>query len=142
MTARECDVLIGQVAAAGGVAVGTIRYYERRGLLPSAGRSPSGYRKYSRDAVKRLRFIRHAQDLGFSLEEIRELLALRVRDSASCNAVAQRTRRKIDLVEQRIRDLKRLQRTLKGLEAACAARRTTEPCPILAALEDHAVGSE
>jgi len=134
--------MIGQVAAAGGVAVGTIRYYERRGLLPSAARSPSGYRKYSADAVKRLRFIRHAQDLGFSLDEIHELLALRVKDGASCNAVALRTRRKMELVEQRIRDLKRLHRTLKGLEAACAARRTTEPCPILAALEDHAVASE
>ena len=94
----------------------------------------------SADSVRRLRFIRHAQDLGFSLDEIHELLALRVRDSASCKTVAQRTRRKVELVEQRILDLQRLRRTLQGLAAACAARRTTELCPILEALDDDAVG--
>ncbi len=132
---------IGQIAAAGSVNIETIRYYERRGLLLAASRSPSGYRQYSADAVRRLRFIRHAQDLGYSLAEIQELLALRVRNGASCTAVAQKTRQKIQIVEQRIRDLQRMKRTLQGLAAACVARRATEPCPILKAIDDDAVGT-
>ncbi|MGH7713290.1 MAG: MerR family DNA-binding protein [Gemmatimonadaceae bacterium] len=127
---------IGQIASAGNVNVETIRYYERRGLLLANGRSPSGYRQYSTDSVRRLRFIRHAQDLGYSLAEIQDLLALRVRNGASCQAVAQKTRNKIQIVEQRISDLQRMKRTLEGLAAACDARRTTEHCPILDALAD------
>ncbi|MGQ0539387.1 MAG: MerR family transcriptional regulator [Gemmatimonadaceae bacterium] len=130
------DLTIGQIAAAGNVNVETIRYYERRGLLPANGRTPSGYRQYSADSVRRLRFIKHAQDLGFSLAEIQELLALRVRNGSSCKAVAQKTRNKIRIVDQRITDLQRMKRTLEGLTAACDARRTTDHCPILAALGD------
>lgn len=130
---------IGQVATAGGVNIETIRYYERRGLFPVAGRTRSGYRQYADDAITRLRFIKHAQDLGFSLEEIRELLALRVRNGGSCKAVAQKTREKIEIVQERIRHLQRMKSTLEQLSAACAARRPTEECPILETLEDHAV---
>ncbi|MGH7710958.1 MAG: MerR family DNA-binding protein [Gemmatimonadaceae bacterium] len=130
---------IGQVATAGGVNVETIRYYERRGLFPLAGRTPSGYRQYADEAITRLRFIKHAQELGFSLEDIRELLALRVRNGGSCRAVAHKTRAKIAVVEERIRHLQRMKRTLELLAAACAARRLTEECPILETLEDHAV---
>ncbi|MGQ0640862.1 MAG: heavy metal-responsive transcriptional regulator, partial [Gemmatimonadaceae bacterium] len=123
------DLTIGQIAAAGNVNIETIRYYERRGLLPPNSRSPSGYRLYSTDSVKRLRFIRHAQDLGYTLAEIQELLALRVRNGASCKAVAHKTRNKINVVEQRIRDLQRMKSTLERLAAACDARRPTEQCP-------------
>jgi len=130
---------IGQVAGAGGVNVETIRYYERRGLFPATGRAHSGYRQYSDDAVTRLRFIRHAQELGFSLGEIRELLALRVRNGGSCRAVAQKTRKKIELVAERIRHLQRMKDTLERLADSCAARRPTEECPILETFEDHAV---
>ena len=73
------DMSIGQIAAAGKVNVQTIRYYERRGLLPPIRRTSAGYRQYASESVTRLRFIRHAQELGFALEEIRDLLALRVR---------------------------------------------------------------
>lgn len=128
---------IGQVAATTGVNVQTIRYYERRGLLATPGRTASGYRQYLPDSVTRLRFIRHAQELGFSLSEVQELLDLRVQDGAACDAVAHKTRQKIELVEQRIRDLTRLNRTLKRLAAACNERRRTDPCPILEALEDR-----
>ena len=128
---------IGAVAAAAEVNVQTIRYYERRGILLALRRTASGYRQYAADAVSRLRFIKHAQELGFSLKEIQELLALRVRHGASCDAVERRTREKIMLVEQRIRDLQRMKRTLQTLAAACAARRPTDDCPILEALEDH-----
>ena len=130
---------IGQVASAAIVNVPTIRYYERRGLFPAARRTPSGYRQYDETAIARLRFIRHAQELGFSLKEIKELLALRVRHGAACDAVERKTRQKIALVERRISDLHRIRRSLERLASACAERQATDECPILEALEDHAV---
>jgi len=128
---------IGQVATAADVNIQTIRYYERRGLFPTAKRTPAGYRQYAADAVARLRFIKHAQDLGFSLNEIEELLGLRVRHGAACDAVERKTRKKIEVVRQRIRDLQRMKRTLERLAASCTARRPTDDCPILDVLEDH-----
>src|SRR5438093_13490385 len=94
---------IGQVAAAADVNIQTIRYYERRGLFPTPRRTPAGYRQYAEDAVARLRFIKHAQELGFSLQEVQELLALRVRQGAACDVVERKTRQKIEVVQQRIR---------------------------------------
>ncbi len=128
---------IGQVAAAVDVNIQTIRYYERRGLFAAPWRTPSGYRQYTEDAISRLRFIKHAQELGFSLKEIQELLGLRVRHGAACDAVERKTRQQIQLVQQKINDLQRMKRTLERLAAACAARRPTDDCPILEALEDH-----
>ena len=128
---------ISQVATAADVNIQTIRYYERRGLFPPPRRTPAGYRQYAEDAVARLRFIKHAKELGFSLNEIQDLLGLRVRHGAACDAVERKTRNKIDLVQQKIRDLQRMKRTLDRLAAACAARRPTDECPILEALEDH-----
>ncbi len=130
---------IGQVATAANVNVQTIRYYERRGIFATPRRTPSGYRQYADEAVSRLRFIKHAQELGFSLREIQELLGLRVRHGAACDAVERKTRTKIDLVQQKVRDLQRMKRTLERLAAACAARRPTDECPILEALGDHGV---
>ena len=128
---------IGEVAALAGVPVATVRYYERRGLIADAQRTASGYRQYDADAARRLGFIKHAQELGFSLREIHELLGLRVRHGAACDAVERKTRQKIEVVQQRISDLKRMKRTLERLAAACAARRPTDDCPILEVLEDH-----
>ena len=128
---------IGQVATAADVNVQTIRYYERRGLFPTPKRTAAGYRQYAEEAVARLRFIKHAQDLGFSLNEIQDLLGLRVRHGAACDAVERRTRKKIDVVQQRIRDLQRMKRTLERLAASCTDRRPTDDCPILEVLEDH-----
>ncbi len=128
---------IGQVANAADVNIQTVRYYERRGLVPTPRRTPAGYRQYAEDAVRRLRFIKHAQELGFSLREIQELLGLRVRHGAACDPVERKTRRKIEVVEQRISDLKKMKRTLERLAAACAARRPTDDCPILEVLDDH-----
>ncbi len=79
---------IGDVAAAAGVPAATVRYYERRGLLPRAPRTPAGYRQYGTETPRRLRFIRHAQELGFSLEEIQSMLALRSDDPAACRRTA------------------------------------------------------
>src|SRR5713101_5416344 len=128
---------IGQVAEAADVNVQTIRYYERRGLFPTPRRTSAGYRQYADDAVARLRFIKHAQELGFSLKEIQDLLGLRVRHGTACDAVERKTKNKIEVVQQRIRDLQHMKRTLERLAAACAARRPTDDCPVLEVLEDH-----
>ncbi len=130
---------IGQVATAADVNVQTIRYYERRGLLMAAHRTDAGYRHYGDDAVPRLRFIRHAQELGFSLVEIDELLALRVTHGRACVRVERKTREKIAVVERRIHDLERIRRTLERLASACVSRRATDDCPILSAMEDDAI---
>lgn len=133
------SLTIGRIAAAAEVNVQTVRYYERRGLLAAPQRTASGYRQYAEDAVARLQFIKRAQELGFSLKEIQGLLALRVRHGSACDAVERRTRQKIALVERKIEDLQRIRRTLEQLAGACATRQPTEECPILGALEDHAV---
>ncbi|MCI0432245.1 MAG: MerR family transcriptional regulator [Gemmatimonadetes bacterium] len=127
---------IGQVAAEAGVNIQTVRYYERRALIPRPPRARSGYRQYPPDTVSRLQFIKRAQDLGFSLEEIRELLALRVKHASACTAVETRARHKIVLVEEKIRALNRMKVSLQRLVQACQDRAPTRDCPILEALED------
>jgi MerR family copper efflux transcriptional regulator len=128
---------IGQLAAQAGVNIQTVRYYERRGLMPRPARSRTGYRQYRPEAADRLAFIKRAQDLGFSLEEIAELLALRVKHASACGTVEARARDKVVIVERKIAELKRMKRTLERLAAACQAREPTSECPILEALEEH-----
>lgn len=127
---------IGQLATAAQVNTETIRYYERRRLLPEPPRTPAGYRQYDRDAVRRVRFIKRAQDLGFTLKEIDELLALQVRHGAACDEVEERVRLKIARVEEMMGELARVHRVLTALGGACRERRPTEECPILEVL-DH-----
>jgi Hg(II)-responsive transcriptional regulator len=128
---------MGRLAAAANVNVQTVRYYERRGLLPRPPRSRSGYRQYPEEAVARLHFIKRAQELGFSLEDIRGLLELRVRrpSEAACAAVETRTRTKIELVERKIRELERVKRGLERLVESCRVRKPTSECPVLETLE-------
>jgi Hg(II)-responsive transcriptional regulator len=126
---------VGQLARRAGVHIETVRYYERRGLLPDPERTDSGYRRYEPDAVARLRFIKRAQGLGFTLHEVEELLTLRVRHEGACEAVGRRTREKVALVRQKIRELQAMERSLTRLAAACEAQRRTDDCPILHALE-------
>ena len=125
---------IGRVARAAGVAIDTIRYYEREGLLPEPERRLSGYRDYTPDAVTRLRFIRRAKELGFSLPEIRELLALSADRERGVHGVRQRAEARLAEIERRIRELKRVQRGLKNLIDACPGHGALESCPILTAL--------
>ncbi|HEX9632415.1 MAG TPA: MerR family DNA-binding protein [Gemmatimonadales bacterium] len=127
---------IGQLATRAGVNIQTVRYYERRELVPRPSRSGGGYRLYEQETVSRLRFIKRAQDLGFSLEEIRELLALRVARPTSCDRVEARTRAKIVVVERKIAELIRMKETLEHLADACRRRERTAECPILGALEE------
>lgn len=122
---------IGEIATRAGVPTATIRYYESRGLIPEVPRTSSGYRRYEENAAVRLRFIKRAQDLGFSLDDVQELLELRVDDGSTCSAVAAKVRQKRDLVRQKIGDLQRMQDALESLAACCADRRATTDCPIL-----------
>jgi len=132
----EARMTIGRVASAAALSVQAVRYYERRGLVRPTTRTRGGYRQFTREIVPRLQFIRHAQTLGFTLQEIGELLGLRVQTATACRVVEQKTRKKIDLVRQRISDLRRIERSLSRLAASCAARRLTDHCPILEVL-DH-----
>lgn len=127
---------IGELASRAGVKVATIRFYERRGLLKAPARTPSGYRQYGLDEVERVRFVRRAQGLGFTLDEIQELLALRVENVSACAAVETRAREKLDKVERKVRELERMKQVLERLVSACEAREPTDDCPILAMLEE------
>ncbi|MCH7992461.1 MAG: MerR family DNA-binding protein [Gemmatimonadetes bacterium] len=128
---------IGQLAHAAGVGVETVRFYERKGLLPAPPRSRSGYRQFPADAVGRLRFIRRAQNLGFSLREIGDLLALRVDEVAACATVEGQTRDKLAQVSGKIEELRRIEVALESLVKACQAREPTSDCPILEEFEER-----
>lgn len=125
---------IGELATLAGVRTATVRYYERRGLIAKAPRNAAGYRRYHPDTAKRLGFIKRAQELGFTLQEIGELLQLRVEDPGACPTVEARAREKVVQVERKIRELTRLRRLLEGLADACHTRRPTVECPVLEAL--------
>jgi Hg(II)-responsive transcriptional regulator len=125
----------GEVAAEAGVNLQTLRYYERRGLLPKPSRTPAGYRVYSPDAVRLIRFVKRAQELGFTLHEIEELLRLRDTGSESCSEVSAAARAKLDDIEARISSLHAMRRALRILLACCARNSAARSCPILEALD-------
>lgn len=122
---------IGDIAAAAGVPSATVRFYERRGLLPPPPRTTSGYRTYGAEAARRLQFIRHAQGLGFSLDEIQKMLELRTDDAAGCQAVEALTRAKVASVRKHLLQLQRLERTLTQLVQKCGESHDPASCPIL-----------
>ena len=127
---------IGQLAKRGGVGIDTVRYYERNGLLEPRGRLASGYRRYGELELARLRFIRRAQALGFTLKEVKELLALSAqRDVGRVKRSAQA---KLRDVETRIADLVRVRDGLATLIDACPGHGRAADCPILRALSEEA----
>lgn len=128
---------IGQVARSAGVGVETVRYYERSGLLEEPSRKPSGYRQYDVMAVLRLRFIKRAKELGFTLKEIKELLSLRLEPSSSCADVKSKAAGKIAEIETKIRTLQQMKKALVKLTGACDQKAETVECPILDALDGH-----
>lgn len=125
---------IGLLARQAGIAVDTVRYYEREGLLPRAHRRPSGYRDYNANDVARLRFVRRAKALGFTLVEIRELLALSERRDGDMAALKAAASEKLADVEQRLVELTRMRDALRGLLDACPGHGPMAACPILTAL--------
>jgi len=123
-----------QLAKEGGVNVETIRYYERHGLLPKAPRTASGYRQFSEDHAIRLRFIRRAQELGFTLKEIKELLAIRVKSGSSCADVRRKAEAKMGSVDEKIRHLRAIREALFQITNTCSGRGPATGCSILEAL--------
>ena len=126
---------IGQLAKTVGVNVQTIRYYERLHLLGPASRASSGYRLYGSGEEGRLRFIKNAQALGFTLREIAELLNLRVSSQARCGDVQRKAKEKLKCVEAKAQDLQALARALERLIRSCRAGQPMDHCPILKSLE-------
>lgn len=125
---------IGDLAKESGVKVVTIRYYEQIGILPRVNRTLGNYRSYGADHVRRLRFVRRCRDLGFSLDQVRDLLRLSAESGRSCAAVCQMADRQRKAVEEKIADLKRLASELRRITASCNGRRTMADCHIIEAL--------
>ena len=129
---------IGELAKSAQTRVDTIRFYEREGLIQRPIRDASGFRRFEPEVVRRIRFVKRAQRLGFSLKEIGELLDLRVNPVNSCAHVKTIAEDKITDIEQRIRTLQRMRKTLRKLVTACEARKATSDCPILDSLDKEA----
>ena len=133
---------IGRLAQAAGVNVQTVRYYERRKLLSPIARKPSGYRLYGPTESERLRFIKNAQALGFTLHEIADLLAFRVSSKTRCRDVLRNAQGKLTQVETKIQALQAMAQTLRRLMRACREGVPTDRCPILQCLEQDHTGSK
>lgn len=134
---------IGQVATRAGVNIDTLRYYERRGLLAEPARRPSGYREYPEETVPIIRFIKRAQDLGFTLNEIEELISLRDGgDGRRRSEVRALAEAKMHDIDQKLARLQAMRSALFGLIETCACGRGRPACPILEALNDSADGPE
>lgn len=123
------------LAREAGVNQQTVRYYERRGLIPPPPRTGSGYREFPPDTIRRVRFIKQAQALGFTLREIQGLLDLRVRPGVGCKDIRQRAREKIVDINEKIAALQRMEEALTTLANRCRGRGPVEECPILDALD-------
>lgn len=130
------SLTIGRLAKRADIGIDTVRFYERRGLLPQPARTGAGYRIYTEETVARLHFIRRAKVLGFSLEEIQSLL--RLQDSGGQkSAVKKLTADKLRQIDEKIADLSRIQQVLTKLESQCSGSGTVDGCPIIEALSSE-----
>ncbi len=127
---------ISKAARRSGVGVETIRFYERKELIARPPRPVSGYRQYPEETVLRVRFIKRAKELGFTLKEIKDLLDLRIDPSTTCEDVRELAEIKISDIEEKIRSLRQMNKALAKLIRACGGRGPVGECPILEALED------
>jgi MerR family transcriptional regulator, copper efflux regulator len=133
--AKAKPLTIGRLARESGINLETVRYYERRGLLPRPPRTASGYRMFPPEAARRLRFIKRAQDIGFSLEEIHELLTLRTSPRTRAGEVRKRAEVKIRDIERKIQTLGSMKRALQKLVRSCSGCTPISECPILENLD-------
>ena len=131
------NLTIGQLARKAQVNIETVRYYERRGLMLEPPRRDSGYRQYSEPDVTRIKFIKRAQTLGFTLKEISELLSLRVDPDTTCGDVKRRAEVKIADMEEKIKALQRMKKALTKLASTCRGRGPMSECPILEMLSSE-----
>lgn len=125
-------LLIGALAAQAGVNVETIRFYQRKGLVPEPPRPERGARRYSSDAVDRIRFIKSAQSWGFTLGEVAELL--RLDDGMACDATRRIAEERLAVVTERMRELRQVSRALRRAIAECQGRRGRVSCPLISSL--------
>lgn len=126
------ELTIGRLAAEAGVNVETIRYYQRRGLMPEPDKPSHGHRRYGGEAVKRVRFIKRAQVLGFTLEEVGSLLALD--EARACAKTRGLAAHKLQVIEDKLADLKAMRKALTALMRQCDIGATRGACPIIHAL--------
>lgn len=126
---------IGQLADDAGVNVETVRFYERKGLIAQPSRPADGYRTYDQETSRRIRFIREAQELGFSLVEIGQLLSLRVDPTRTCLAVKEAAEAKIRSIDEKLAALKTMRKALQEITSTCSGQGPTTECPILDALD-------
>ena len=126
---------IGEVAAEAAVNVQTLRYYERVGLLPRPTRRASGYRSYDAHTIRRVRFIKRAQELGFTLAEIGDLLGFREQSESACAQVASRASATLARIAEKIRDLENMRSALSEYVSSCRRREPLDDCPLLRALD-------
>lgn len=127
---------IGALAKSSGVGVQTIRFYERKGLLPAPPRRESGYRQYGPKDATRIRFIKRAQDVGFTLSEIQELLEMNTSPRATCSDVKMKADLKLAEVNAKIKDLQRMRKTLMELSGACGeSKKAMSECRVLDCFE-------
>ncbi|EIJ78378.1 Hg(II)-responsive transcriptional regulator [Bacillus methanolicus PB1] len=128
---------VGELADKCNVNKETIRYYERLGLLPEPSRSKSGYRLYPYETVERLKFIKRMQDLGFTLNEIDKLLGVVDRDEAKCKDMYDFTVSKLEDIQEKIADLKRIEQMLINLKERCPENKDIYDCPIIESLIEN-----
>lgn len=125
------SLTVGKLAAAAGVGVETIRFYEKRGLVEQPARRGSGYRVYQPEDVTRIRFIKNAQALGFTLKEIGDLIELERDARSQCSDLQVRTDTKIHLIDQKIEELSRMRRELQRLSSSCASDQPLSECRLM-----------
>jgi Hg(II)-responsive transcriptional regulator len=131
MEPRTGGLKIGRVAKESGTGIETIRFYEKSGLISEPPRRESGYREYPKETIGRLRFIRRAKELGFSLKEISDMLTLSSSGKGTCGNIRKRATDKIQQVAEKIADLKRIQSALIQFSSTCEKRSPLGPCPFL-----------
>ena len=128
---------IGELAKKANVNKETIRYYERKGLIPEPPRNDSGHRQYSEIEVKRTEFIKRTQSLGFSLKEIKDLLMLKIEPQTTCKDIQGIVKLKILDIDQKIKGLMLIKKTLNKLAGRCSGQGPVSACPILDELEEN-----
>lgn len=131
-----------EVAKQCGVNIESLRYYEKRKLIDPPPRTRAGYRMYSQEDAVKIRFIKNARNLGFTLNEINDLMKLRVDRKKSCDSVLVKARNKREEVDQKIRDLKSMRKTLDQLIGKCEKSVLTNDCPILSSFESAKPGKK
>ena len=136
VTETSTQLTIGRMAEQAGVGIDTVRFYERRGLLPEPRRTAAGYRLYGEDSINRIRFVRRAKRLGFTLDEIENLLKLQDQGGRK-SEVKEITTRKLQQIDAKIADLSRMRTVLKTLATECSGRGNVSSCPIIEAMSGN-----